>query len=90
MRTVILPELISTPARNHLTPNHADGTTKPTTLRHTTATLLKDLGVPPGDTMEILGHSRIAVTMEIRTAADNVSRREAIDKLNALFGTDSD
>ncbi len=59
-------------------------------LRHTTATLLKDLGVPPRDTMEILGHSRVAVTMEIYTAADNVSRREAIDKLNALFGTDSD
>lgn len=59
-------------------------------LRHTTATLLKDLGVPPRDTMEILGHSRIAVTMEIYTAADNISRREAIDKLNALFGTVSD
>jgi integrase len=59
-------------------------------LRHTTATLLKDLGVPPRDTMEVLGHSRIAVTMEIYTAADNISRREAIDKLNALFGTDSD
>ena len=40
--------------------------------------------------MEILGHSRIAVTMEIYTAADDVSRREAIGKLNALFGTDSD
>jgi hypothetical protein len=40
--------------------------------------------------MEILGHSRIAVTMEIYTAADNLSRREAIDKLSALFGTDSD
>lgn len=26
--------------------------------------LLKDLGVPPRDTMEILGHARIAVTME--------------------------
>ena len=31
-------------------------------LRHTTATLLKDLGVPARDSMEILGHSRIAVT----------------------------
>ncbi len=29
-------------------------------LRRTTATLLKDLGVPPRDTMEILGHARIA------------------------------
>jgi integrase len=34
-------------------------------LRRTTATLLKNLGVPPRDTMEILGHARIAVTMEI-------------------------
>lgn len=59
-------------------------------LRHTTATLLKELGVPPRDTMEILGHSRMAVTMEIYTAADNISRRDAIDKLSALFGTDSE
>ena len=70
-------------AANHLTPNHADGTTKPTTLRHTTATLLKDLGVPPGDTMEILGHSRIAVTMEIRTAP----LPAMADELRALLGT---
>jgi integrase len=55
-------------------------------LRHTTATLLKQLGVPPRDTMEILGHSRIAVTMEIYTAADDASRRDAIGKLNGLFG----
>jgi integrase len=43
-------------------------------LRHTTATLLKDLGVPPRDTMEIY------------TAADDVSRRAAISKLNHLLG----
>jgi hypothetical protein len=36
--------------------------------------------------MEILGHARIAVTMEIYTAADDDSRREAIDKLNGLLG----
>jgi len=36
--------------------------------------------------MEILGHSRIAVTMEIYTAADDTSRRDAIGKLNGLFG----
>ena len=57
-------------------------------LRHTTATLLKDLGVPPRDTMEILGHARIAVTMEIYTGADDASRRAALSKLSALFGTD--
>ena len=57
-------------------------------LRHTTATVLKDLGVPPRDTMEILGHARIAVTMEIYTRADDASRRVALTKLDALFGTD--
>lgn len=55
-------------------------------LRHTTATLLKILGVPPRDTMEILGHARIAVTMEIYTSADATSRRDAIDKLSKLLG----
>ena len=59
-------------------------------LRRTTATLLKDLGVPPRDTMEILGHARIAVTMEIYTGADDASRRAALTRLSALFGTDRD
>jgi integrase len=56
-------------------------------LRHTTATLLKTLGVPPRDAMEILGHSRIAVTLEVYTAGDERSRREAIGKLSDLFGS---
>jgi len=58
-------------------------------LRHTTATLLKDLGVPARDTMEILGHSRIAVALEIYTAADDTIRRDAIERLNQLFDTGS-
>jgi integrase len=53
-------------------------------LRHTTATLLKQPGVTPRDAMEILGHSRIAVTLEIYTAADDASSRDAITKLNGL------
>jgi hypothetical protein len=36
--------------------------------------------------MEILGHSRIAVTLEVYTAADEVSRRDAIGKVASLFG----
>jgi hypothetical protein len=36
--------------------------------------------------MEILGHSRIAVTLEIYTGADDASRRQAIERLNGLFG----
>ena len=55
-------------------------------LRHTAATLLKQLGVQPREAMEILGHSRIAVTLEIYTAADDISRRDAITKLNGLLG----
>jgi len=42
-------------------------------LRHATATLLKSLGVPPREAMEILGHSRIAVTLEVYTAGDRDS-----------------
>ena len=36
--------------------------------------------------MEILGHSRIAVTLEVYTAGDESSRREAIAKLAELIG----
>jgi hypothetical protein len=42
-------------------------------------------GVERGGVMEILGHSRIAVTLEIYTGADDASRREAIERLNRLF-----
>jgi hypothetical protein len=49
-------------------------------------TLLKQLGVPPRQAMEILGHSRIAITLEIYTAPDDASGREAVSRLNALLG----
>lgn len=45
-------------------------------------------GIPARDTIDILGHSRIAVTMEVYTGADDASCREAIGKLSGLFGTD--
>ena len=51
-------------------------------LRHTTATLLKNLGVAPRDAMEILGHSRISVTMEIYTDGDEDIRRRALGRLS--------
>ncbi len=54
-------------------------------LRHTAASLLKKLGVAPRDAMEILGHSRISVTMEIYTHGDGESRQDAIKKVNELF-----
>ncbi|MEV0400608.1 tyrosine-type recombinase/integrase [Actinoallomurus sp. NPDC050550] len=56
-------------------------------LRHTTASLLKRLGVPPSDAKEILGHARIAVTLEIYTHGDNASHREGLGKVaGELFG----
>ncbi|MFI7133849.1 tyrosine-type recombinase/integrase [Nonomuraea sp. NPDC050153] len=54
-------------------------------LRHTAASLLKKLGVAPRDAMEILGHSRISVTMEIYTHGDGESRENAIKMVNDLF-----
>ena len=44
--------------------------------------------IPARDTMDILGHSRIAVTTEVYTRTDDASRREATGKLSGLFGTD--
>jgi integrase len=51
-------------------------------LRHTTATLLKNLGVPARDAQIILGHSRLAVTLEIYTHEDRRAQREALTKIS--------
>jgi integrase len=42
-------------------------------LRHTTASLLKKLGVSPRDAVVILGHSNISVTLGIYTYGDEDS-----------------
>lgn len=56
-------------------------------LRHTTATLLKNLGVPARDAQLILGHSRLAVTLEIYTHEDRQAQRDALVKISdALRG----
>jgi integrase len=51
-------------------------------LRHTTATLLKNLGVPARDAQIILGHSRLAVTLEIYTHEDRQAQRDALKKIS--------
>jgi integrase len=57
-------------------------------LRHSVASLLKKAGVAPRDAMEILGHSRISVTMEIYTHSDEATQREGLGRLGGtLFGT---
>jgi integrase len=55
-------------------------------LRHTTASLLKDLGVPARDTQMILGHAHISTTQQIYTHVDEVARRDALTRLNKLLG----
>jgi integrase len=56
-------------------------------LRHTVATLLKALRVPQRDAMQILGHARISVTLEIYTDSDSDSQRDALTRMSdRLFG----
>jgi integrase len=55
-------------------------------LRHTTASLLKQLAVPPRDAQVILGHAHISTTRQIYTHVDEVAKRDAITRLNKLLG----
>jgi len=50
-------------------------------LRHPTATLLKNLGVPARDAQLIFGHSRLAVTLEIYSHEDKEAHRQALTKI---------
>lgn len=54
-------------------------------VRHTVASLLKDLSVPARDAQVILGHSRLAVTLEVYTHTDEQAQREALTRLHGLF-----
>jgi integrase len=58
-------------------------------LRHTTASLLKKLGVPPRDTQMILGHAQFTTTMQIYTHVDDEARSRALTGLNDLLSNDS-
>lgn len=59
-------------------------------LRHTTATLLKNLGVPARDAQIILGHSRLAVTLEIYTHEDRQAQRQALGRISDVLGHGSE
>lgn len=54
-------------------------------VRHTTATLLKNLGVPARDAQLILGHSQISTTQEIYQHDDMEGRRDSLGRIEALF-----
>jgi len=57
-------------------------------LRHTTASLLKKLGVPPRDSQLILGHAHVTTTMQIYTHVDEEARNQALSGLNDLLSGD--
>ncbi|MEU6757565.1 site-specific integrase [Streptomyces sp. NPDC046685] len=54
-------------------------------LRHTTATILKDLGIPARDVQLILGHSTIAVTQQIYQHDTMDSRRDALSRMRVAL-----
>lgn len=57
-------------------------------LRHTTASLLKKLRVPPRDAQMILGHAHISTTVQIYTHVDEEARDDALTGLDKLLGGD--
>lgn len=56
-------------------------------LRHTHATLLLQAGVQPKVVQERLGHSTIAITMNIYSHVMPSMQRDAVDRLSAIMGT---
>lgn len=55
-------------------------------LRHTCASLLLAQGVQPRVVMETLGHSGIAITMDLYTHVMPSQQREAADRMQTLLG----
>jgi integrase len=54
-------------------------------VRHTAATLLKDLGVQARDAQLILGHAHVSTTQQLYQHANMTTRREALGKVERLF-----
>lgn len=60
-------------------------------LRHTAATLLKNLGVPPRDVQLILGHAQITTTLQLYQHGDVAAQQTALDRVGrALLVTADD
>jgi integrase len=55
-------------------------------LRHTTASVLLELGVHPKVVQDLLGHSTIAVTLDTYSHVAPGLHLEAIRQLDLLFG----
>lgn len=59
-------------------------------LRHTCATMLARLNVPPRDAQDIMRHSQITTTLAVYTSVQADSLRNASDRLGILFGAEED
>jgi integrase len=55
-------------------------------LRHSYASALLAQGVHPRDVMEALGHSQIALTMEVYSHVIPELERDAADRIDRLLG----
>jgi integrase len=55
-------------------------------LRHSAASLLLQKRVHPKVVQDILGHSEISMTMDTYSHVSSTIQREAMEKLNKLFG----
>ena len=57
-------------------------------LRHTCASLLLAQGVPARVVMDVLGHSQIAITMDLYSHVMPTALREAADAIDRALGQD--
>jgi len=58
-------------------------------FRHGCVSVLLGLGVPPRTVMEIAGHSGLEMTMNVYAHVTLDDKRDALDRLDALFGDDA-
>jgi integrase len=56
-------------------------------LRHSAATLLLGLGIHPKIVSEMLGHSQIAITLDLYSHVTATMQQEAVRALEGLFGS---
>jgi integrase len=54
-------------------------------LRHSAATILLTMGVHPKVVQELLGHSKISITLDIYSRVLPSMQQEALDKLDDAF-----
>ena len=56
-------------------------------LRHSAATLLLGLGIHPKIVSEMLGHSQIAITLNLYSHVTATMQQEAVRAFEGLFGS---